>query len=75
MHNDPPDIPSSSFADARQEYRIFCVDGAGHIHKSFEFHAKDDAEAIKIGDAWREHGKAELWCGGRMVCKWEKRGK
>lgn len=73
LRNDPPKTPSQSFTKSREQYRIFCVDGAGHIHKSFEFHARDDAEAIKIGDAWRDHGKAELWCRARKVCAWEAR--
>jgi hypothetical protein len=47
------------------------VDGAGHINKSFEFHARNDAEAIKIANAWRDHGKAELWCRSRIVHRFE----
>jgi hypothetical protein len=69
LRNDPPKVPPS-LSKSRQEYRIYCLDGVGHIHRSFEFHAKNDAEAIKIANAWREHGRAELWCLGRMVHKW-----
>jgi hypothetical protein len=60
------------FVSGGEQYRIFCVDGAGHIHRSFEFHAKDDEEAIRIANDWRDHGKAELWCRKRKVASWEK---
>jgi len=71
LHNDPPKVPSSSFSQGREQYRIYCLDSAGHIHKSFEFHARDDKEAIKIAYAWRDHGRAELWCRNRKVREWE----
>lgn len=73
MHISPPFIPpdSSSLTRGQKQYRIYCLDGAGHIHRSFEFHAQNDEEAIKIGNAWRDHGRAELWCRDRKVKGWD----
>jgi hypothetical protein len=68
VHINPPAVPpSSSFTKGRQQYRLYCLDGSNHITKSHEFHAKNDREAIKIANAWRSGGKAELWRGGRKV--------
>ncbi|NUQ18056.1 MAG: hypothetical protein HOP95_06325 [Sphingomonas sp.] len=72
MKNSPPSVPSTSFSEGREQYRLFCVDGANHITKVHEFHAKSDKEAIKIANAWRNHGKAELWCRGRIVHKFDR---
>jgi len=71
LNVDPPVPPDPSFTQGREQYRIYCLDSANHIHRSFEFHARDDAEAIKAGNAWRDHGRAELWCRGRKVHRWE----
>ena len=74
MQFEPPfRPPSSSFADARDQYRLYCLDGASHITKSHEFYAKDDKEAIKIANAWRGRGRAELWCRGRRVHEFKAR--
>ena len=73
MHIDPPSIPPdfSTYNAAREQYRLYCLDRDSHIKKSFEFHARDDAEAIRVANAWRDGGKAELWCRGRIVHHWE----
>jgi hypothetical protein len=72
LHIEPPIVPpSSSFTNGRQQYRLYCLDGLNHITKVHEFHAKDDAEAIKMADAWRNHGKAELWCRSRRLHRFE----
>lgn len=71
MRIDRASVPSSSFAEGREQYRLYCLDGSNHITKSHEFVARDDKEAIKMANAWRNHGKAELWCRGRMVHRFE----
>lgn len=72
MHVEPPSRPpSESFTNGRAQYRLYCLDGVGHITKSHEFHARDDNEAIKIANAWRNHGRAELWCRARKVHDFE----
>lgn len=72
MHIDPPFIPpSSSEASGGQQYRLYFLDGAGHITKSHEFFAEDDAAAIKIAEGWREGRTIELWCRTRKVQRWE----
>lgn len=53
------------------EYRLFFMDGAGHIARSHEYTAEDDAAAVKIATAWREGRKMELWQRTRMVKRWD----
>jgi hypothetical protein len=43
----------------------------GHIQKSHEFEAKDDAAAMKVSEAWREGREIELWQRDRMVKRWD----
>ena len=52
------------------QYRLFFLDGLGHIFKSHEFMAADDEAAIKIAEGWREGRKQELWHRDRMVRRW-----
>jgi hypothetical protein len=54
-----------------QHYRLFFFDGAGHIEKSHEFEAEDDAAAIKIAESWREGRKTELWQRDFKVRQWD----
>jgi hypothetical protein len=53
-------------------YRLYFIDGhSGHIVKSLDFGAEDDAQAIaKVGEL---HGalEMELWCGTRKVHHWD----
>lgn len=42
-----------------------------HVTKVHEFHARDDEDAITTANAWRNRGKAELWCRERRVHRWE----
>ena len=63
---DPPSVPPP-VSGGQEQYRLYCLDGLRHITKVHEFHAKSDAEAIKAANAWRNGGKAELWCRDRKV--------
>jgi hypothetical protein len=53
------------------EYRLYFLDGAGHIHTSHEFEAKDDEHAIQLAQGWREGRRIELWEGSRLVLHWD----
>ena len=52
------------------QYRLYFFDNAGHISKSHEFFADDDAAAITIAEGWREGRKMELWSRNRFVQSW-----
>ena len=65
----------SSLGDAREAlyYRLYFMDSSqslGGISSVHEFHAADDAVAIRIAEAWREGRPTELWCRDRMVKAW-----
>jgi hypothetical protein len=62
----PPPTPAPPKGGV--EYRLYFLDGLGHIQGVDEFEAKDDDEAIKISqERWREGRRIELWQGGRLV--------
>jgi hypothetical protein len=69
LHNDPPRIPHPRTKGGAQ-YRLYFFNGGNHIEKSHEFEAKDDAEAVRVSEGWREGRKMELWQGGRIVKRW-----
>lgn len=61
MISDPPfRLPRWPPADG-QQYRLYFLDGVGHITKSHDFFAADDAAAIKISEGWHEGRRIELW--------------
>ena len=68
LQNDPPRIPRSPREG--EQYRLYFLDGLGHITKLHEFFADDDAAAIKIANGWREGRAMELWCRSRIVERW-----
>ena len=44
------------------EYRLYCLDGAGHISLAEPLHAADDAEAIAKARAMHMRAlKCEVW--------------
>jgi hypothetical protein len=47
------------------EYRLYCLDGDGHIKQAHDIEATDDQAAVKIARD-REHDDydCELWQGG-----------
>jgi hypothetical protein len=71
MMNDPPSVPPSRPPDEGQQYRLYFLDGLGHITHSHEFLAPDDQSAIKISEGWREGRRIELWQRARIVKRWE----
>ena len=52
------------------QYRLYFLDGDGHILKSHEFEVKDDATAIRLAEGWREGRPMELWSRDRKVKRW-----
>ena len=52
-------------------YRLYFFDRGGHIDQFREFEAPDDALAVAEAADWRELDAMELWCGRRMVRRWE----
>ena len=52
-------------------YRLFFLDGAGHIEYAREFHAENDEAAIKIAENWREGRRMELWQRDRRLKRWD----
>jgi hypothetical protein len=53
-----------------QFYRLFLMDGGGHIEAAHEFEADDDDAAIAIAGGWREGREIELWQRDRRVKHW-----
>ena len=70
LHFDPPFVPPSFSTDGKRQYRLYFLDGVGHISKLHEFFAEDDADAIRIAEGWRESRAMELWCRDRKVRRW-----
>ena len=70
MRNDPPFQTPRLPSDGGQSYRLYFLDGAGHISKSHEFLAADDDAAVKIAESWREGRPMELWQHTRVVKRW-----
>lgn len=65
----PPPRPPRSRGGT--EYRLYFLDGAGHIQTSHEFEAASDDEAIRIAQAWWEGRRIELWQRARLVLDWD----
>jgi len=72
LHIDPPFVPpsGSSGTTGKQQYRLYFLDGVGHITTSHEFFAYDDEAATTIADGWREGRAMELWSHDRKVRAW-----
>ena len=52
-------------------YRLYFLDGVGHIAQFHEFEADDDRAAVALADSWRGIGAMELWSGRRKVRRWD----
>ena len=50
-----------------ENYRYYCLDGAGHLHGAEWFYAESDADAIAQISAKHPDGKSEIWQGRRLV--------
>ena len=70
MRNERPPRPPSPPAEGEQAYRLYFLDGAGHITQSHEFFATNDQAAAKIAEGWREGRRMELWERARLVKIW-----
>ena len=55
-------------------YRLYFLDGFGHIQQFREFEADEDAVAIEQADEWRTLAGMELWSERRKVRSWEALG-
>ena len=69
MHLGPP-IKPPDLDESGEQYRLYFLDGAGHITMSHEFFADNDGAAIKIAEGWRQGRRMELWCRDRRVEEW-----
>ena len=52
-------------------YRLYFLDGLGHIEHFREFEADTDAAAVAQADEWRMLNAMELWTGQRKVKRWD----
>ena len=52
-------------------YRLYFMNGLGHIEQVGEFDADDDATAIAAVERARGSTEMELWCGTQKVKHWE----
>jgi len=68
VRNDPPKVPPPSKGGI--QYRLYFFNSMFHIERSHEFEAKDDAQAIRIAEGWREGRTMELWQGDRRLKQW-----
>jgi hypothetical protein len=50
-----------------ENYRYYCLDGAGRLHDAAWFHAENDADAIAQISARHPDAKCEIWQGKRLV--------
>jgi len=51
-----------------RDYRVYCLDGAGHIDSAETIRASSDAEAIAVATKMKLGGrKCEVWQGRRLV--------
>jgi hypothetical protein len=55
-------------------YRLYFLNGGGHIDHFREFYADTDAAAVAQAADWRGHVAMELWSGQRKVKGWEALG-
>ena len=52
------------------DYRLYCLDGAGHIGLADWFEAKDDTEAISKARQMTPHAHSfEVWRKGQLVAR------
>ena len=51
----------------QENYRYYCLDGAGHLHEAEWFEAKSDADATAQIEAEHRNSKCEIWQGRRLV--------
>jgi hypothetical protein len=52
-------------------YRLYFLNGFGHIEQFREFEASTDAIAVAQAEDWSTAGAMELWSERRKVRSWE----
>ncbi len=52
-----------------ENYRYYCLDGAGHLHDAAWFYAESDEVAIRKIEAKHPDARCEIWRGTRLVAK------
>lgn len=50
-----------------EDYRYYCLDGAGHLQGAEWFDAESDEDAIEQISARQPDSKCEIWQGKRLV--------
>ena len=50
-----------------ETYRVYCLDGAGHLHEPEWFDAESIEDAIAQTRAKRPDAMCEIWHGRRLV--------
>ena len=57
------------------DYRLYCLNGEGHIGLADWIEADNDDEAVTLAYKLRpEAHKCEVWCEGRLVAKLNENG-
>ena len=54
-------------------YRYYCLDGAGHLHSAEWFVADSDDQAVALIEEKHPDSTCEVWQGRRLVAKIEPR--
>ena len=52
-----------------ENYRYYCLDGAGHLHDAEWFHAESDEDAIAQIETKHPGSLCEIWQDKRLVAK------
>jgi hypothetical protein len=61
-------VKSGSWGTVVASYRLYCLDGAGHIDLAEWLEAKNDAQALARARELKDGAlKCELWLGNRLV--------
>jgi hypothetical protein len=50
-----------------ENYRYYCLDGAGHLHEAEWFDADGDEQAVEHVKSTQPDSKCEIWQGDRLV--------
>ena len=50
-----------------ENYRYYCLDGAGRLHEANWFYAASDDDAVALIQAKHPDAKCEIWLGKRLV--------
>jgi hypothetical protein len=62
---------TTSKGDSMAYYRLYFLDGFGHIKHFREFEARSDVIAVAQAEKWSAQSAMELWSERRKVRSWE----